>query len=264
METFVVDHGLKGCFDIVTKDTQLNAFRHFGLTSEDMAQEWINDVLKNGVRSTVGSSARHKLCPCDADNMEISGNAILDSCSTALKRTIKREPPVKARNGDAVFFAAIHNGRTHKNANVRSMCNNSENLDLRKCPGENVLAFVQDAMDRVDEIGLAAQSDSNPDNLTQIAIQGLSLGSDEGLCSEVRLLIKAAAKPDSKIALEHATKELAECHIDVNLHKACGPANAKPPQAFQVRTPTGHGNGGGQGNPGGRGGGERGNGSERS
>lgn len=273
METFIVDHGLEGCFNIITEDSTLNAFRNFGRISDEMAQTWIDDVLKNGVRVTAGSSDRYELCPYDADNMEISGETILNSCSTALKRTIKRELPVEERNGVAVFFAAIRNGRTYKNANVRSMCNELEAMDLRKYPGENVLAFCQEAMDKVDEIRLAAQSQSELDNLTQITIQGLSVGSDEGLRSEVRALIKASSRPDCKLSPEQATKELSEYYIDANLRKAYGPTNTKPPQAFQAYVQQqisqasdrltqdrssggrgGRGNGGGRG-PGGRSGG---------
>lgn len=34
METFIVDHGLEGCFNLVTEDSTLNAFRHFGRISD--------------------------------------------------------------------------------------------------------------------------------------------------------------------------------------------------------------------------------------
>lgn len=60
------------------------------------------------------------------------------------------------------------------------------------------------------------------------------MGANEGLRSEVRLLVKAASKPNAKIAPKHASKELSEHCVDANLRKAHGPVNAKPPQAFQA------------------------------
>lgn len=235
METFIVDHGLEGCFNLITKEGELNAFRHFGRISDEMANTWIDDVLRDGVFTSPGSSMRYELCPYDADNMEISGDAILNSCSPALKRTIMRELQVEERNGVSVFFSAIRNGRTFRNANVRSMCNDLEGMDIRKYPGENVLAFCHDAMDKVDAIRLAAQGDNDIEHLTQITIQGLSLGSDEGLRAEVRELIKSSSKPNSGVTPESATKDLSEYYIDANLRNSYGPASApEPPKAFQA------------------------------
>ena len=235
METFMINHGLEGCFDIVTKSERINVFRQFGRVSDTMAQQWIDDVLINGVlASSTGRDHRYNICPYDADAMEISGEAILNSCSASLKRTIMRELADEERNGVSVFLAAIRLGRTYKNANVRSMCNDLESMDLRKYPGENVLAFCQDAMDRVDEIRLAAQTSNDLENLTQLVVHGMSLGSDEGLRSEVRLIIKDASAPDSSMTPEMAVKELSGYYTDSLARKTYGPAEQAPPQAFQA------------------------------
>ena len=234
METFMINHGLEGCFDIVTKSERINMFRQFGRVSDTMAQEWIDDVLVNGVLVSTGRDHRYQVCPYDTDAMEISGEAVLNSCSASLKRTIMRELADEERNGASVFFAAIRLGRTYKNANVRSMCNDLESMDLRKYPGENVLAFCQDAMDRVDEIRLAAQTSTDLENLTQLVVHGMSLGSDEGLRSEVRSIIKSASAPDSSMTPEMAVKELSGYYTDSLARKTYGPAEQAPPQAFQA------------------------------
>ena len=106
-------------------------------------------------------------------------------------------------------------------------------MDLRKYPGENVLQFCSDSLDKVDEIRLASQSVSDIEDLTQLAIHGCFLESDEGLRDEVRALVKQACQPGSTLTPELAVKALTENYEMATTKKTYGPMkDSSPPAAF--------------------------------
>jgi len=71
---------------------------------------------------------------------------------------------------------------------IESLKDKLKNLDIRKCPGENVTTFAQDASKLVREIRMNFTSNSNVPDLTTTALSGLTLSSDDFLLSQVRTL----------------------------------------------------------------------------
>ncbi len=208
IETFMVDHGMEGCFHIITPTSKINMFRDFGQLSDETVSAWVDDLLVNGVlvKHNSMSGERWEVCTQDATNLEWSGDALINSCSETLQKTIKREIEVVDRNGVRVLQCILDNTQLSSQANVRHMCNELEAMDIRKFPGENVTDYMLDAMERVAEI--RANSKQAVPDLTQLAIKGVISSSDEGLRNLARQIHSDADQPDDTVTPEQALKKL--------------------------------------------------------
>ena len=67
---------------------------------------WIEDLTVNGVWKAKGG--RHQVCKFDKMNLRLSGQAILNSCTQALKDAIIRKiPDPRERTGPLVYLEII-------------------------------------------------------------------------------------------------------------------------------------------------------------
>jgi len=85
-------HGLEGVFHVVSPSgTILNMFCEPGMCTSDVIKTWCEDVITKGVHdlSDASNPSRHGVCDYDRINMIWSGEALLNSCTEALKQDLK-------------------------------------------------------------------------------------------------------------------------------------------------------------------------------
>ena len=95
--------GMEGVFNIVQRDgSTLNMLNKPGALTEQMVDEWVEDLRKNGVHD--GKGGRLQVCKYDEINLDWSFDAIRNSQSTSLASHIKHNVPPKDHNGPKLFF----------------------------------------------------------------------------------------------------------------------------------------------------------------
>jgi len=209
-KTFTINTGMEGIFLIQTQSGKtINMFREYGQLSDDIISTWTSDLACGMVTQTnPDGSVVHKP-PCDYDklNLEWSGDALINTCSAMMKKTIERQLSVSARSGASVLWCIISNCETSSSGVVRDLCQDLKSMSLRSIQGENVQVFAAAALEKVALIRSKCQG-SPPDNLTQLALRGLTDGTDEGIRLEAKQLLREADKPSNSSSPEEVLQTL--------------------------------------------------------
>ena len=236
LETFVIDHGLEPAFQIIQHDgTVLNMLQNYGRLTSSIIDTWCNDALVLGVHD--GKGGRLPTCKYDGDNFGWSAKTILNSCTDLMRDTIERAVPAEQRNGPRCLFYVLQNSQTTSHAMVRHHCNELENMDIRKIPGENMETYARTALMKVEEISKASLSPVY--DLCQLCLKGVTLSSDEGLRSEARELLRKADQDVGTMTPQNVMTLLVQSYRSAVDRKVYGPARSIAPskemQALQAQ-----------------------------
>ena len=182
LEDHIIDCGMEGVFQIVTRDssgvtTTLNMLHSPGMLTDDMVDKWCQDVMTAGVPTSGPSSPASPVCPHDRTNMLWSADAILASCTETFRQDLKLCVP-QPRYGPKLLMVIINKRFRPSLANGRVLLDRLGFLDIRKYPGENVTLFVQDATKIVREIQMTFMSSNPMPELTMTALTGLTNSTD--------------------------------------------------------------------------------------
>ena len=188
-EERVINHGLEGVFLIVQVDgTVLNMLQEPGMCTTATVDAWCTDLLTVGARSKRDPSIRSPVCAYDRVNLMWSGEALLNSCTEALKQDLKLSLPPDDRSGPKLLMALITKIYRPSLSKIESLKESLKQLNLRSYPAENVTLFVQDASKLVREIKMNYMANYSIPDLTTAALSGLTVASDPLLLAQVRNL----------------------------------------------------------------------------
>jgi len=193
-ETFAINTGMEGIFMIKTcTGKTINMFRECGQLSDKIMTTWTSDLIRGMVTrvNPDGSIARKNPCDYDELNLEWSGDALINTCSAMMKKTIKRQLTVSNRSGASVLWCIISNCKTSSSGVVplvRDLCQELKSMLLHSIQGENVQVFAAAALEKVALICSKCQG-APPNDLTQLALRGLTDGTDEGIRHEAKQLL---------------------------------------------------------------------------
>ena len=82
---FAPDFGLDGIFLIQQDDgSEINMLRTPGFVTTVLIDRWQQDLTVDGVFKGDGKGGRHPVCPLDIENLEWTGNTLLNSCTELL------------------------------------------------------------------------------------------------------------------------------------------------------------------------------------
>ena len=99
--------GMDSVFAIVLTDgTVVSMLTEPGLIDTGMVSTWTVDLLVDGVHSTTGSTkyrSRDPVCDYDRTNLTWSGEALLNSCSSALRLELETTVSIALRNGPVLM-----------------------------------------------------------------------------------------------------------------------------------------------------------------
>ena len=94
LDQYFMNHGLEGVFQIQTSTGTLDMLKTPGLVTEDIVSTWLDDLTVDGVHDPAGFN-RHPICPYDKINLQLSAEAILNSCSDTLRQDLLNTVPPK-------------------------------------------------------------------------------------------------------------------------------------------------------------------------
>jgi hypothetical protein len=142
-----------------------------------MVDDWVEDLLHDGVPYGTGHD---RTFPCDYDkeNLAWSGNAILNSCTPALRLELETTVPVSARNGPNLLKEILLRLYRPSFSKVQVLKEQLRNLKLRDFPGENVTSFVQKANAIILEMKMNFMKPDEVPDLVSVALTGLLTASD--------------------------------------------------------------------------------------
>jgi hypothetical protein len=188
-EKFIVECGMDGVFRIVAPDsTPLEFLQEPGLVTPAIIDVWCTDLLVSGVwkRQPDGSLQRQATCPFDRINLHWSGEALLSSCTPALRLDLENQIPLVHRNGPSLFMAMLLIIYRPSQSKIDDLREQLGALDIRKFPAENVTLFCQAASQLIREIKMNFMAGVGVNDLTTTALKGLRFCSDPELRSSVR------------------------------------------------------------------------------
>ena len=180
-EKHVVYTGMDAVFDIVPRNggTVVRMLQEPGLIDTKMIEEWIEDLLAYGVNGK-------RPCTYDKTNLAWSGEAILNSCTDALRLDLETTVPLADQNGPTLLCKILLMLYRPSHSKVRELRAQLEALSLRSIPGENVTILVQQANAIIRELKMNfMQPDQVPD-LIAVALTGFVTGSDSFFRDKVR------------------------------------------------------------------------------
>ncbi len=114
--------GIDPVFTIYHDDgTETNMLQTPGFVTQATIDCWEKDLLVTGVFKGDGNGARHAVCPFDAENLEWSGNTLLNSCTEPLSLHIQDALTAQGKelNGIQVFHQIISKCYRPSSASVR-------------------------------------------------------------------------------------------------------------------------------------------------
>ncbi len=177
----VPDFGLDGIFKIIQDDgSEINMLRTPGFVTSVLINRWQQDLTQDGVFVGDGIGGRHPVCPMDIENLEWSGNTLLNSCTELLSIYLQEALIAQGLdlNGLQVFLQIMNTCYRPSSAPVKKAQAALEAMDLKQFPGENVTLFVQQATLHLAEIKMNIQMVNQCPDLAQSALLGLTKGSD--------------------------------------------------------------------------------------
>ena len=192
-EERMIHGGMEGVFHIVLRSgTTLNMFKEPGMCTDSIVNTWCSDVMLNGVfdpnNTNSNSLSTHSVCSYDRTNMVWSGEALLSSCTEALKQDLKFNVPEAERYGPNLLMKLLTKIYRPSQSKIENLKDKLKSMGIRKYPGENVTTFVQDASKLVREIKMNFTSTSSIPDLTTAALSGLTTATDDFLLAQVRTL----------------------------------------------------------------------------
>ena len=188
-EERMIHCGMEGVFHIVSSSgSTLNMFKEPGMCTDALITAWCEDVVTMGVHDNIVNNSRHPVCSYDRTNMVWSGEALLSSCTEALKQDLKFNVPEDKRFGPNLLMKLLTKIYRPSQSKIENLKDKLKNLDIRKYPGENVTTFVQDASKLVREIKMNFTNNSSIPDLTTAARSGLTTATDDFLLAQVRTL----------------------------------------------------------------------------
>lgn len=173
--------GMDGVFTIIQRDgTPLNMFQQCGMVTTNMVTKWCSDVYDQGVIDPDNTSTRLPICAHDRTNMLWSGEALLNSCTEALKTQLKGVYASSAQdcNGPKLLQALLQLVYRPSRSKVESLKDDLKCLSLLTFAGENVTEYCKAATEIVLEIGMCYMKPTSTADLVTPALQGLTCASN--------------------------------------------------------------------------------------
>jgi len=148
LSKLIPDFGLDGIFRIIQDDgSEIDMLKTPGFITPSIITNWQNDLTVDGVFKGDGNGGRHLVCSLDIENLEWSGQTLMNSCSESLSMGIQDSLTAQNLdlNGLNVFCQIISKCYRPSSATVKKAQAALEAMDLKNFPGENVSLFVQQA-----------------------------------------------------------------------------------------------------------------------
>lgn len=188
-EERMINHGMEGVFHIIQTDgSVLNMLQAPGLCTSAIVDSWNTDLLVTGARIKAHPGIRSPICAYDQVNLMWSGEALLNSCTEALKQDLKLSVKPDDRTGPKLLMALITKIYRPSLSKIESLKESLKLLNLHSYPAENVTLFVQDTSKLVREIKMNYMANYSIPDLTTAALSGLTVASDPLLLAQVRNL----------------------------------------------------------------------------
>ena len=83
----------------------INMLKTPGVVTKQMIQQWIIDLTQLGVYRTDGT--RHPVCPFDVQNLQLSAEAVLNSCTPQLHQDLEDQLLPGERDGPMILHRTI-------------------------------------------------------------------------------------------------------------------------------------------------------------
>ena len=170
---YVVQHGLEGVFTIVLSTGTIDMFKSPGLATLPVVKTWVKDLLYDGVRIP-GSLDRHPVCPYDRVNLQLSAQALLNSCSDLLRQDLLASLQPGEKYGPIVLRKILDIVYRSELAKLKELTDKLEAMNITKFPGEDVSLFKQEAAALIRDIQRHFTSPEPVANLAVLAIKGLA------------------------------------------------------------------------------------------
>ena len=195
LDDFLAETGMESVFKIIDSNgSTVDMLKEPGYTTPDMVETWIKDLTTKGVVDTTDPTmqTRHAVCEYDIVNLDWSGQAVLNSCSTMLKQEIQDTLDASQLTGPQVLNTVCKIVYPSSYTKVTALKAKLEALDLRKIPGENISTLVLEASQLIREIKMNyLRKDQIPD-LTISALKCFNTTSHPFIKHEVTgLMLKA-------------------------------------------------------------------------
>lgn len=190
-EKFITNCGMDGVFTIVDQDlTTVNFLQQPGLVNQKILDDWCDSILTHGVwyKNSAGTTIRHSVCPYDLVNMDWSAEAVLNSCTPALRYDLENKVAIHDHNGPKLMMTLLTMLYRPSLSKLEELRDKLKSLDIRKYPGENITLFCHDASKLVCEIRMNFMRTSTVDDLTTVALTGLHGCSEELIRIRVRTI----------------------------------------------------------------------------
>jgi uncharacterized OB-fold protein len=190
-EKFINNCGMDGVFTITDHHLEtINFLQQPGLVNQQNIDDWIDSILLQGVwhKDSTGTISRHPVCQHDLTNMDWSAEAVLNSCTPALRYDLENKVDIQFHNGPKLMMTLLTMLYRPSLSKLEELRDQLKGLDIRKYPGENITLFCHDASKLVCEIRMNFMKHSTVDDLTTVALTGLHGCSEELIRIKVRTI----------------------------------------------------------------------------
>ena len=201
LERFMINHGMEGVFRIVTATgDKIDMWKSPGLISKEMVATWMDDLTDDGVHDGYGK--RLPVCPHDMTNLQLSAEAILNSCSESLRSDLYASIGPAEMFGPIVLYKVLQIVYRAELPKLKALEKELESLNITKVQAEDVSTYKVTASRLIREMQMNYPS---PDPIHDLALKALS-GLKYSTCDTfknyiVQELIDLSSKPsDAKKA----------------------------------------------------------------
>ena len=172
LDEYLTNHGLEGVFRIETSTGTVDMLKTPGLVNESMVTEWLYDLTQLGARSQ--TLRRHPVCRYDLINLDLSGHAILNSCSDDLSADLKDEIQPGSRSGPYVLYKVLEKVYKPDLAKLEELKDKLKAVKLTSFEGENVDSYKFKVVGILREMQMNFTSPDPIPNIAVLAIEGLA------------------------------------------------------------------------------------------
>ena len=170
LDQYLMKYGMEAVFRIHIGKEVIDMLKFPGLVNRPLVETWVDRLLTKGVTDAL-TGATHAVCPYDKLNLQLSAEAILNSCSETLRQDLIATIPASEMYGPLVLQKVLSIVYRAELAKLRDLQSQLESLNITKFDGENVSSFKLTAQALVREIEMTSPS---PNPIPDLGIKALS------------------------------------------------------------------------------------------
>ena len=208
LDSFLESYGIESVFVIQFSNRYVNMIKSPTGVDDSIMDDWIHSLTISGVE--IETYVNAPLCLYDRKNLELSYDAVINSCSEDLAREIRSLLSPSQRSGPQALHEILKIVYRKNDFKLEQLLNDLSKLSIKAFPAENVTLYKNAAFQILDEVEMHLPPGENLATIRSKALKGLSHSTMPFFQG---FILTMMMKPNGRGSIQQLRNELAEAQL---------------------------------------------------